>query len=349
MGTAIAAVFLRSGVPVLIYDNAPDFQIRTQSLLWEQYLPSRFDLSNNPDSLAHSAEPCPWQTSGLVQLTNRLTDLADSDLVIESIVEIVEVKEDLYRQLEPIIKPDCLVGTNTSTIPLSVLDSVWTRPERFCGIHFLHPVRHRQLTEIIQGPKSDPQTVQLAASVMRQVGQRPLPVRSCPGFVVNRLLHPYINEGLKLLKEGVDMDQIDQAAVEFGMAWGPIKTMDEIGIDVVLNSGRVLYEAFPERIDVSPILVSLYKSKCWGVKSGQGFRVYDGSERKKKALDWQRWIEKTRDFTNEEIVSRLIGPMVQEGRRILAEGIVDSPDQIETAVCDGLAFPRSKGPFLKFV
>ena len=346
MGTAIAAVFLRAGVSVLIYDNAPDFQTRTATLLWEQYLPSRFDPANRSNALTHPDGPCPWQESGFVRLTDQLSDLADCELVIESIVEKIDVKEDLYRRLEPILQPDCLVGTNTSTIPLSALDSAWQNPDRFCGIHFLHPVRHRQLTEIVQGPKSSLKTVQLAASIMRAVGQRPLPVRSCPGFVVNRLLHPYINEGLKLLKEGADMDEIDEAAVEFGMAWGPIKTMDEIGIDVVLNSGKVLFEAFPDRIDVSPILISLYKSKCWGVKSGQGFRIYDGSERNKKSLDWRRWIEKTQDFDKAEIARRLIAPMVEEGRRILAEGIVDSSEQIETAVCDGLAFPRNKLPFL---
>ena len=318
MGAGIAAAFRRKDVPVVVYDIAPGGREMVERNLLRE------------------------EVSG-AEFTDQLSDLSGCNVVIESVVEKIDVKQELLKAVEDVVSPSCLIGSNTSTIPISRLASVLQRPDRFCGIHFLHPVRNRKLTEIVCGEQTAPATLDQADAVLKSVDQTPLWVKDCPGFVVNRLLQPYLNEALVLLQEGVDMDRIDNAAVNFGMAWGPVKTMDEIGIDTTFNAGKVLYEAFPDRITVSPIIVSLYKSKCLGVKSGQGFRVWDGSEPNPKAQKWKMWVEKDNPMPEQEIVERLIRPMWEEGRRILADGIVESAEKIRIAACDGLAFPARFG------
>lgn len=319
MGAGIAAAFRRKDVPVVVYDIAPGGREMVERNLLRE------------------------EVSG-AEFTDQLSDLSGCNVVIESVVEKIDVKQELLKAVEDVVSPSCLIGSNTSTIPISRLASVLQRPDRFCGIHFLHPVRYRQLTEIVCGEQTAPATLDQADAVLKSVDQTPLWVKDCPGFVVNRLLQPYLNEALILLQEGVDMDRIDNAAVNFGMAWGPVKTMDEIGIDTTFNAGRVLYEAFPDRITVSPIIVSLYKSKCLGVKSGQGFRVWDGCEPNPKAQKWKMWVEQDNNpMPEKEIVERLIRPMWEEGRRILADGIVESAEKIRIAACDGLAFPARYG------
>jgi 3-hydroxyacyl-CoA dehydrogenase/enoyl-CoA hydratase/3-hydroxybutyryl-CoA epimerase/3-hydroxyacyl-CoA dehydrogenase/enoyl-CoA hydratase/3-hydroxybutyryl-CoA epimerase/enoyl-CoA isomerase len=350
MGAGIAAAFRRKDVPVVVYDIAPGGrEMVERNLLREEVSGGEF--------------------------TDQLSDLSGCNVVIESVVEKIDVKQELLKAVEDVVTSDCLIGSNTSTIPISRLASVLQRPDRFCGIHFLHPVRNRKLTEIVCGDQAAPATLDQADAVLKSVDQTPLWVKDCPGFVVNRLLQPYLNEALILLQEGVDMDRIDNAAVNFGMAWGPVKTMDEIGIDTTFNAGRVLYDAFPDRITVSPIIVSLYKSKCWGVKSGQGFRIWDGCEAARasgggyvsetagfgathfqsgtdlvgcdpnpKAQKWKMWVEQDNNpMPEKEIVERLIRPMWEEGRRILADGIVESAEKIRIAACDGLAFPAKYG------
>ncbi len=341
MGAGIAAVFLRHKIPVVVYDNAPNAKQFVEKNLRGEFAPSRFDTTRQ----SSEAEPI---VPAEYRITDNLSDLSDCTLVIESVVELQSVKQELLSRLETVVSAECVIGSNTSTIPVSILAGSLKNPSRFCGIHFLHPVRHRQLTEIIRADQSAESTLVLADSILRSVGQIPLWVRDCPGFVVNRLLNPYINEGLILLQSGVDMDRIDSAAANFGMAWGPIKTIDEIGIDTTFNAGRVLYAAFPDRITVSPILVTMYKSKCWGVKSGQGFRVWNGQAQNPKAIKWRQWIDGDGKMSESEIARRLIRPMWEEGRRIITEKIVDSPESVRIAACEGLAFPQKYGEvFLK--
>lgn len=323
MGAGIAAAFLRKNVPVIVYDIAPNAREMVERNL------RREDVSG-------------------AAFTDTLSDLSSCRLIIESVIEKAEVKQALLQQVEALVSPDCIIGTNTSTIPIGSLSPVLKKPDRFCGIHFLHPVKNRKLTELVRGWQTAESTLIQVDEILKQIGQIPLWVQDCPGFVVNRLLQPYLNHALVLLQEGASMEQIDQAAVNFGMAWGPIKTMDEIGIDTTFNAGRVLYSAFPDRISVSPILVSMYKSKCWGVKSGQGFRVWDGSPRNGKAEKWKMWVEEKKFFSEKEIILRLIRPMWEEGQRILEEKIVDSPAKIRIAACDGLAFPKEKGKIFTF-
>ena len=227
-------------------------------------------------------------------------------------------------------------------------------PRRFCGLHFFHPVGKRPLVEVIRGPRTSDEAVAIAAGFGRAVGKLPLLVGDGPGFLVNRLLVPYLTEGLELLLDGATMDQVESAATAFGMAMGPLRLLDEIGLDTALRAGRVLWRAFPERIIASPLLVSMYKAGRMGRKAGAGFFLYPaglaaeepGRNDPAVAGVIAKWARATKAFTSQAIVDRLLLPMVLEASRVLQEGVAGDPGEIDLGVLFGLGFPAARGGLL---
>ncbi len=197
---------------------------------------------------------------------------AQADVVIEAIYENVDAKRALYAQLEPMLKPDAVLATNTSSIKIETLAEKLRDPSRLVGIHFFNPVAQLQLVEIVQGAGTQGKAVQSALRFTRKLDKLPLPCKSAPGFVVNRILTPYVNEALFALESGIPAAVIDRAAKDFGMPMGPIELTDVVGLDVSLHVGRVLAEAFHR--SVPDILVKLVEQKKLGRKSGEGFYVW---------------------------------------------------------------------------
>jgi 3-hydroxyacyl-CoA dehydrogenase len=195
-----------------------------------------------------------------------------ADVVIEAIFENVEAKRALYAELEPRMRPDAVLATNTSSIKIEVLAEKLKDPSRLVGIHFFNPVAQMQLVEIVHGAATQPLARQQALWFTRKLDKLPLPCRSEPGFVVNRILMPYINEALFALAEGIPAAVIDRAGTRFGMPVGPIELADVVGLDVALHVGRVLAEAFNRR--VPDILIERVQQKKLGRKSGEGFYVW---------------------------------------------------------------------------
>jgi 3-hydroxyacyl-CoA dehydrogenase/enoyl-CoA hydratase/3-hydroxybutyryl-CoA epimerase len=193
-------------------------------------------------------------------------------VVIEAIFENVDAKRALYAELEPKLKPNALLATNTSSIKIETLCEQLRDPSRLVGIHFFNPVAQLQLVEIVQGTSTQPQVVQNALKFTRKLDKLPLPCKSAPGFVVNRILTPYVNEALFALEGGVPAPVIDRVGKAFGMPMGPIELTDVVGLDVSLHVGRVLADAFQRR--VPEILVKLVAQKKFGRKSGEGFYVW---------------------------------------------------------------------------
>jgi 3-hydroxyacyl-CoA dehydrogenase/enoyl-CoA hydratase/3-hydroxybutyryl-CoA epimerase/3-hydroxyacyl-CoA dehydrogenase/enoyl-CoA hydratase/3-hydroxybutyryl-CoA epimerase/enoyl-CoA isomerase len=219
------------------------------------------------------------------------------------------------------------------------------------------------VVEIVRGPRTSDETIAAATGHVRRIGRMPIVVRDGPGFLVNRLLFPYLGEALELLREGVPADAIERAATEFGMAIGPLRLMDEIGLDIALQAGWVLAAAFPERIVSSPLLVSMVKAGRLGQKAGAGFYAYGKRSVKgdspifadtkigtvpDRAIDEiiGRWIDSTGKQSSETIACRLVLPMLLEATRILEEGKVGDPRDIDLAVLFGLGFPADKGGLL---
>jgi 3-hydroxyacyl-CoA dehydrogenase/enoyl-CoA hydratase/3-hydroxybutyryl-CoA epimerase/3-hydroxyacyl-CoA dehydrogenase/enoyl-CoA hydratase/3-hydroxybutyryl-CoA epimerase/enoyl-CoA isomerase len=342
MGTAIAAAHVRHRIAVVIHD------VNTEAL---RTAVSRIEAVVQSMGADLSAE----EIGRLMRPTDDLAEVGGCDLVIEAIGETLAAKSQLYARLQPHLGARTIVASNTSTIPLERLAVGMGDATRFCGLHFCHPVERRPLVEIVRGSRTSEATIAAAVLHARAIDRMPLVVDDGPGFVVNRLLFPYLGEALSLLREGVMPEAIDEAALRFGMSMGPLRLMDEIGLDTTLRAAWVLAAAFPERIVSSPLLITLIKAGRLGKKTGAGFFRYvrESSGRWTAASDpttaslLAPWIEgDVGESRSETIALRLVLPMLLEATRILEEGKLDDARDIDLAVLFGLGFPAAKGGLL---
>ncbi|GAB6166606.1 hypothetical protein JCM19992_26060 [Thermostilla marina] len=337
MGTAIAAVHLACGRQVILLDSNREARESSSARVCEE--------------LRLQGCPSPEHAISKLRTTDNVRDLAVCDLVIESIVENPDAKQALYRDLEHVVRPDVPIATNTSTIPIRRLASRLEHPERFLGLHFFHPVRHRSLVEIIPGERTSPLVRDRLLRHAVAIGKQPIVVADGPGFVVNRLLMPYLNEALRLLQQGISPETIDAAAVDFGMAMGPLRIMDEIGLDTTLAAGRVIWEAFPDRVHISPILITLIKRKRLGRKTGVGFYRYTsttswdspGEPDDDLAPLVETWVDDRKTISQDDLAYRLILPVWLEAARLLDEETAASPEIIDLGMVFGLGFPKTRG------
>jgi 3-hydroxyacyl-CoA dehydrogenase/enoyl-CoA hydratase/3-hydroxybutyryl-CoA epimerase len=259
--------------------------------------------------------------------------VAESDVVIEAIFENVDAKRALYAELEPKLKPDAILATNTSSIRIETLCETLRDPSRLVGIHFFNPVAQLQLVEIVQGTRTQPQVVQNALKFTRKLDKLPLPCKSAPGFVVNRILTPYVNEALFALEGGIPAAVIDRVGTAFGMPMGPIELTDVVGLDVSLHVGRVLANAFKRR--VPDILVKLVEQKKFGRKSGQGFYLWrDGKPVK---------TESPQFAVPADLEDRLLLSMLNEAVACLREGIIQDADLLDAGAIFATGFAPFRG------
>jgi 3-hydroxyacyl-CoA dehydrogenase / enoyl-CoA hydratase / 3-hydroxybutyryl-CoA epimerase len=264
--------------------------------------------------------------------------VADSDVVIEAIFENVDAKRALYAELEPKLRPNAILATNTSSIKIETLCENLREPSRLVGIHFFNPVAQLPLVEIVQGASTQPQVVQNALRFTRALDKLPLPCKSAPGFVVNRILTPYVNEALFAFESGVPAGVIDGVCTAFGMPMGPIELTDVVGLDVSLHVGRVIGEAFQRR--VPDVLVKLVEQKKFGRKTGEGFYVWrDGKP--VKAASPQSGVPA-------DLEDRLILPMLNEAVACLREGVVEDADLLDAGAIFATGFAPFRGGPLQY-
>jgi 3-hydroxyacyl-CoA dehydrogenase / enoyl-CoA hydratase / 3-hydroxybutyryl-CoA epimerase len=259
--------------------------------------------------------------------------VASADVVIEAIFEDVAAKRALYAELEPKLKAGAVLATNTSSIKIETLCEKLADPGRLVGIHFFNPVSQLQLVEIVQGAGTQPQAVQSAVQFTRRLDKLPLPCKSAPGFVVNRILTPYVNEALFALENGVPAAVIDRAGVAFGMPMGPIELTDVVGLDVSLHVGRVLADAFHR--PVPSILVKMVEQKKLGRKSGEGFYVWRDGKAVKP--------DSPRSDPPPDLEDRLILPMLNEAVACLREGVIDDADLLDAGAIFATGFAPFRG------
>jgi 3-hydroxyacyl-CoA dehydrogenase/enoyl-CoA hydratase/3-hydroxybutyryl-CoA epimerase len=263
---------------------------------------------------------------------------ANADIVIEAIFEDIEAKQALYAELEPRLKAGAVLATNTSSIQIETLCRKLQDPSRLVGIHFFNPVAQLQLVEVVQGASTRPQVVQDALKFTRKLDKLPLPCKSAPGFVVNRILTPYVNEAFFALEAGIPAAVIDRAAVQFGMPMGPIELSDVVGLDVSLHVGRVLGEAFHR--DVPQILIKLVEQKKLGRKSGEGFYRWQDGKAQKDAVEHAA--------APADLQDRLILPMLNEAVAILREGTIQDADLLDAGVVFATGFAPFRGGPLQY-
>jgi 3-hydroxyacyl-CoA dehydrogenase/enoyl-CoA hydratase/3-hydroxybutyryl-CoA epimerase len=257
-----------------------------------------------------------------------------ADIVIEAIFEDAEVKRSLYRDIEPRMKDDAMLATNTSSIPLEELTESLSRPGRLVGLHFFNPVAKMQLVEIVHGQNTDGEVANRAMAFTRQIDRLPLPVSSTPGFLVNRILMPYLMEAVVLESEGVPATLIDRAATDFGMPMGPVELADTVGLDICLHVAGILGRHF--NAEVPQRLQKLVADGNLGKKSGQGFYRY----RKGKAI---RPRTGTGNWNMEDITNRLVLRLLNEAVRCLREQVVEDPELLDAGMVFGTGFAPFRG------
>jgi 3-hydroxyacyl-CoA dehydrogenase/enoyl-CoA hydratase/3-hydroxybutyryl-CoA epimerase/3-hydroxyacyl-CoA dehydrogenase/enoyl-CoA hydratase/3-hydroxybutyryl-CoA epimerase/enoyl-CoA isomerase len=226
------------------------------------------------------------------------------------------------------------------------------RPESFAGLHFFNPVDRMQLVEVIRGERTSDTTVATLVALTKRIGKTPIVCKDCPGFLVNRILFPYINESLVLLEEGANPRAIDKASVAFGMPMGPITLNDLVGLDTSLYAGRVVNTAFADRAKITRILDELVAAKRMGQKSGAGFYSYAKGGRGVDDPAFEAILARCRtgqrEIGGDEITDRLFLPMLVEASRVLDEGIVRDPGDIDMGLILGIGFPPFRGGILRW-
>ncbi|MBI3899464.1 MAG: enoyl-CoA hydratase/isomerase family protein [Gammaproteobacteria bacterium] len=264
--------------------------------------------------------------------------LRRADLVIEAIVEKIEPKRELFRHIEEVARPDAVLATNTSSIPLEVMAQSLRRPERLVGLHFFNPVAKMQLVEIVRGERSDELALGRARSWAVALDRLPLDVKSSPGFLVNRILMPYLLEAVKLLEEGIPAPDIDRAALEFGMPMGPIELADTVGLDICLSVAEML--SGPLGIPVPARLREVVAEARLGKKSGYGFYRYDKNGRRRSARAGDG-----KAISRVPITERLVLRLLNEAVACLREGVVSDADAVDAGMVYGTGFaPYLGGP-----
>jgi 3-hydroxyacyl-CoA dehydrogenase/enoyl-CoA hydratase/3-hydroxybutyryl-CoA epimerase len=268
------------------------------------------------------------------------------DLVIEAIVERMDLKKQVLGQLAAAAGPDTIIATNTSALSITEMASALRDPSKLVGIHFFNPVHRMQLVEVVVGEKTAPEVTQRAVSFAQQIGKLPVVVRDRPGFLVNRILLPYLIEAGHLVERGAGITAIDEAMLDFGMPMGPLRLIDEIGVDVALDVATDLAKHFPDRLRVPVVLGRLMESGSLGKKSGRGFFMHGKIPTPNPALvgPWRKAAgELTGDFA-----MQLALLMVAESARCLEEKISESADDIDFAMVMGTGFAPFRGGPLRY-
>lgn len=344
MGAGIAGAHIRRGAPALMLDVAQPALDKGIAAIHKS-LQGRVEIGRMTPAEV-------LQALSLLNTSQNLGMLSDRDLVIEAVVENEEVKTKLYRDLQATVSDDAILASNTSTISITRMAQAWKNPAHFAGLHFFNPVDRMQLVEVIRGDKTNDQTVVTLVAHAKRIGKSPIVVRDCPGFLVNRILFPYMNEAMALLEEGADPRDIDKAATAFGMPMGPITLSDVVGLDTALYAGNVVNTAFAERSKSTRILGELVKAGRLGQKSGAGFYSYAKGSRGIDDPALAGFLEKCRtdrrSFAKEELTDRLFLPMLVEASRVLMENIVRDPADVDLGLILGIGFPAFRGGLLRW-
>lgn len=265
--------------------------------------------------------------------------VSHADIIIEAIFEDLEVKQALYRDIEPRMKANTILASNTSSIPLEQLATCLEKPGRLVGVHFFNPVALMPLVEIVRGDNTDDKVMQQAQAFGRQIDKLPLPVKSSPGFLVNRILMPYLLEAVEMIGEGIPAEMIDKAALHYGMPMGPVELADTVGLDVCLSVANILSRSMD--VNLPRKLESLVSQKKLGKKTGQGFYEWKkGKPMKNKNASYGDMAE---------VENRLVLRLLNEAAACLREKVVEEADLVDAGVIFGTGFAPFRGGPLHYI
>jgi 3-hydroxyacyl-CoA dehydrogenase/enoyl-CoA hydratase/3-hydroxybutyryl-CoA epimerase len=280
------------------------------------------------------------------------------DVVVEAVVEKMNVKKQVLREVESASGDDTIIATNTSSLSVTEMQSVLERPANFCGMHFFNPVHRMPLVEVIRGDRSSDVAIATIFDLARRLDKIPVIVNDGPGFLVNRVLAPYLNEAGWMLSEGVSIEDIDEALLDFGMPMGPLRLLDEVGLDVAGHAGASMGEAFGERLAAPPTITALAGSKLLGRKGGRGFYIYHEEDEPKINDEIYALLgangrgtgsgDAGAKLTREEIQERAVFAMINEAARVLEDRVVATPGDVDIGMITGTGFPPFRGGLLRY-
>jgi 3-hydroxyacyl-CoA dehydrogenase / enoyl-CoA hydratase / 3-hydroxybutyryl-CoA epimerase len=340
MGAGIATVSAESGMRVRLKDVSPEAVAKGVALT-QKSIRKRASRRRRPEY-------------ELVQLVDRVegtaeyTGFGSMELVVEAVFEDLELKQRVLREIEAASSEETVLASNTSTIPIAELAEAVSRPEKVIGLHFFSPVEKMPLVEIIVTPRTDPSVAATCHAYSKRIGKTPIIVNDAPGFYVNRILGPYMNEAALLLQEGVRMEEIDAAMVAWGFPVGPITLYDEVGLDVAAKSGQILADAFSDRLQPNSVLPKMLEDGRKGRKNEHGFYRYaDGKKGDPDASVYTLIGVTPESMTSRhQIQDRLYLGMINEAVRCLEDGVLRSARDGDVGAVFGIGFaPFRGGPF----
>jgi len=301
----------------------------------------------------------------MAQVLNSITptlnygDFGNVDLVVEAVVENPNVKKAVLAEVESQLPEGAILTSNTSTISITELATALKKPENFCGMHFFNPVPLMPLVEVIRGEKTSEEAVARTVAYAKAMGKTPIVVNDCPGFLVNRVLFPYFGGFSALVSDGADFQKVDKVMERFGWPMGPAYLLDVVGIDTAHHADAVMAAGFPDRMqhEGENAIDRMYSLERFGQKNNKGFYRYelDRKGKPKKLVDEEvpallaEVVSESRDFTDEEIIERMMIPLCIETVRCLEDGIVDSAAEADMGLIYGIGFPPFRGGALHYL
>jgi 3-hydroxyacyl-CoA dehydrogenase/enoyl-CoA hydratase/3-hydroxybutyryl-CoA epimerase len=351
MGAGICHVLARSGIQVRLLEvNAEALSkglCRVRSLLDEDVAAGKLSPIQARDAMHRVAPSMEW------------TGLELADVVIEAVVEKLELKREIFTKLERLVRPDCVLASNTSSLLVTDIAGAAVHDHRVVGIHFFNPVSKMPLVEIVRTPHSDDQSLATAVGLAARIGKTPVLVNDGPGFLVNRVLIPYLAEAMAIAVEGTPIPVIDLAARRWGMPMGPFELLDEIGLDVSHHVLSALDNQLGGKLPKPPVALDQMLQRGWlGKKSGTGFYVYPKNGKRGAQADLNQEVaamlstgkETPADSADsqEQIAWRLVLPMVNEAAKLLEQGITSSTDSVDLATVLGTGLAPFRGGLVHF-
>lgn len=346
MGGGIAYVAADKGVQVRMKDLNPEALgkgLKHASELWMKLLKRK-----SIDKYQYQ------QKMDMVSVTTDYSGFKNLDVVVEAIVEDMGIKQKVIGECANYMRPDAIIATNTSSLSVTEMSKGHPRPEFFAGMHFFNPVNKMPLVEVIRGEKTSDETIATIYELSKKMGKMPVVVKDGPGFLVNRLLMPYMAEAAFLMQEGMSIEAVDKAYVrEFGMPMGPFELMDEVGLDVCLKVLKIFKKSFGTRIEVASCMEMLEKTGRLGRKNGKGFYQYS-EDGKRGEVDQSIYSalglgQPSNPYDSKECIERGVFAMVNECSLALVEDrIVETPHEVDLAMIMGTGFPPFRGGLMKY-
>ena len=337
MGGGIAWAFTKTNTPVRMKDINWDgvalgykqvSKIYGQLKKIRKIKPAEIDLKMN-----------------LVSGTLDYSGFGNADIVVEAIVEDMGIKKKVLAETEKYVGSDTIIASNTSSLSITKMATALKKPQRFAGMHFFNPVNRMPLVEVIPGAKTDDKTIATIFALSKRMGKTPVKVGDCAGFLVNRILLPYMNEAVLMLEENVSVTRTDKLIKQFGMPMGPFVLADEVGIDVCYKVAKILKDEYGDRVELSELLRVIYEDKkLLGKKDGKGFYIHSSDKKKKPEVNPQiPQRDENTHITDAEIIDRCMLIMLNEAAMCLQEDIVEKPEYLDMAMIMGTGFPPFRG------